>query len=324
MIVILHSSIANDAPLDEHDTLLQVAVVREALQKLGLEVVAIPFTLDFAALKSTLQQYNPTVVFNLVESVNGRGELTHLVPSILEQLKIPYTGGSAKALFTSADKILAKRLLQSAAIPTPAWFELSDLKTKKFPSDGPYIIKSVIEDGSIGIDQTSFVRDQDAFVKIMQDRQCQFGGQWFAEHYIPGREFNISVLASSSGPQVLPIAEIKFIDFAADKFHIVDYAAKWETESNEYQKTPRSFSFSENDDFLLAHLKELSLTCWDLFAVSGYARVDFRVDHLDQPWVLEVNVCPSLAPDAGFIAAAKESGLAFEDVIERILQDARR
>ncbi len=324
MIIILHSALAEDAPLDEQDTLVQVAVVQNALEQLGFQVIAVPFTLDFIQLGKTLRQHNPSLVFNLVESVDGRGELIHLVPLLLEQLKIPYTGGNTKALFTSSDKILAKRLLNSAGIATPAWIELADLKKKSFPLDGPYLVKSVIEDGSIGIDQSSLVHDTLAFSEIIEDRTLRFGGQWFAERYIPGREFNLSLIAGDSGPQVLPVAEIKFIDFPEDQFQIVDYAAKWKTESKEYQNTPRSFDFDANDQALLEHLKTQALACWDLFEVTGYARVDFRVDQASQPYVLEVNVCPSLAPDAGFIAAAAQQGLSYEKVLERILSDARR
>lgn len=324
MIIILHSSIAENATPDEHDTLVQVAIVQAALEKLGFEVIALPFTLDFPKLSATLRQHNPSVVFNLVESVEGRGELIYLAPMLLDQLAIPYTGGNAKALFTSSDKVLAKRLLKSANIATPDWFESADLPHKQFSPDGHYLVKSIIEDGSIGIDQTSLVNDAATFAKVISDRQHRFGGRWFAERYIPGREFNISILASDSGPEVLPIAEIKFIDFAEDQFHIVDYAAKWLVQSKEYQNTPRNFNFSDRDHQLLGHLKKLALACWNLFAVKGYARIDFRIDHLEQPWALEVNVNPALTPDAGFIAAAEKAGLSYERVIERILNDTQK
>ena len=70
---------------------------------------------------------------------------------------------------------------------------------------------------------------------------------------------------------------------------------------------------------LLDELAEIALTCWDLFALRGYARVDFRVDAANRPWVLEVNTNPCLSPDAGFVAAAERSGLTFEQVVEKVV-----
>lgn len=322
MIVILHSALQENASTDELDTLIQVSRVKKAVEKLGYEAMTVPFSLDFSKLTACLQQIKPTIVFNLVESVNGRGDLIHLAPLILEHLKIPYTGGNSRAFFQSSDKVLAKRLLQSAGIATPSWFGF--LEQPLVLDNAPYIIKSVMEDGSIGIDQTSLGSDPLSLLQVMQDRQRLYGGRWFAERYIHGREFNISILADQNGPKVLPAAEIKFLNFAADQFHIVDYAAKWASDSKEYHNTPRSFAFEEAEQPLLAKLQELSLACWQLFEMSGYARVDFRVDEQNQPWVLEVNVNPSLAEDAGFIAASSEAGLSYEDIIEKILQSARR
>lgn len=316
MIVILHSAIAADAPLDECETMLQVAMVAKSLQELGYQVASVPFSLDLAHLGQVLQALQPKLIFNLVESVNGRGDLIHLVPVYLEQLRLPYTGGGAQALWATSDKILAKRLLTAANIATPAWLEAL---SKSFPLDGPYIVKSVSEDGSIGLDQNSLVNDQQTFSRLIEDQRLCYGGQWFGERYIAGREFNVSILASPKGPEVLPLAEIQFIDFAADQFHIVDYAAKWVTTSAEYHNTPRTFDFAPSDQSLLVELQALALHCWQAFQLAGYARVDIRVDSDGKPWVLEVNVNPSLAPDAGFIAAANKAGLDYKNVVAHII-----
>ena len=135
----------------------------------------------------------------------------------------------------------------------------------------------------------------------LQEKQ---GGECFAEAYIDGREFNLSLLASKAGPQVLPPAEIRFEDYPEGKTRIVGYRAKWHESSFEYLHTVRSFEFPPEDDELLSRLKDLAVRCWSLFDLRGYARVDFRVDRDGRPWVLEVNVNPCLSPDAGFFAAA--------------------
>jgi D-alanine-D-alanine ligase-like ATP-grasp enzyme len=60
-----------------------------------------------------------------------------------------------------------------------------------------------------------------------------------------------------------------------------------------------------------------------LLGLRGYVRVDFRVDQAGQPWILEINANPCLSPDAGFPAAAAQAGLSFEQLVARILADAR-
>ena len=144
----------------------------------------------------------------------------------------------------------------------------------------------------------------------------------FAELYIDGREFNLSLLAGNTGPEVLPPAEILFHDYPPDMAKVVDYRSKWVEDSFEYLHTPRSFDFSKKDEPLIQRLKDMAIHCWNIFGLRGYARVDFRVDENSQPWILEVNTNPCLSPDGGFSAAVEQAGLTFNQAIERIVQDA--
>jgi D-alanine-D-alanine ligase len=155
-------------------------------------------------------------------------------------------------------------------------------------------------------------------VDAMALRKQNLGGACFAEKYIEGREFNVSLLAGDA----LPPAEILFDAYPAGKIRVVGYRAKWEEESFEYAATRRSFSFSQADKPLLERLVQLSLQCWRVFGLRGYARVDFRVDDAGAPWILEVNANPCLSPDAGFLAAAAQARLSFPDVLRRIIDDA--
>jgi D-alanine-D-alanine ligase len=138
---------------------------------------------------------------------------------------------------------------------------------------------------------------------------------------VDGREFNLSVLAGKNGPEVLPPAEIIFEGYTPDMPKIVDYRAKWDETAYAYHHTPRTFDFTSEDYPLLETLKKLALQCWKCFNLSGYARVDFRVDTGGAPWVLEVNANPCLSPDAGFAAALERAGISFEAAVERILSD---
>ena len=174
---------------------------------------------------------------------------------------------------------------------------------------------------SIGLDENSIVEDcrPEAVFPLLRSRAARLGGACFAERFIAGREFNLSLLAGPCGPDVLPPAEILFEGFSQAMPRIVDYRAKWDQDAFEYHHTPRRFDFNATDRRLLQRLKDLSIQCWRHFGLNGYARVDFRVDPAGQPWVLEINANPCLSTDAGFAAALERAGIAYNDAIARIV-----
>jgi len=340
-IAVLHSQILQGATRDEQDIMVQVEAVSQALGSLGFEPVIIPFSPDLELTVNALLGSKPDLVFNLVETVIGSGRFVHLAPTILDYLKIPYTGSRTEAIFLTSNKLLAKKILKPLGIPTPKWISLEstteedpvdgDLEDYKPVSSDPHIIKSVWEHASIGLDEGSVItadtRHTDRLRYLRQEmehRKERDGQDCFAEIYIEGREFNLSLLASDNGPrpQVLPPAEIRFEDYPSGKFKIVDYRAKWDEDSFEYRHTSRCFEFPDEDRPLLKQLAELAKKCWYIFKLAGYARVDFRVDQAGKPWVLEINANPCLSPDSGFAAAAKQTGLSFEQLIQRIINDS--
>ena len=146
----------------------------------------------------------------------------------------------------------------------------------------------------------------------------------FAERYVEGREFNLSVLAGPEGPEVLPPAEIDFSAFPPGEPRIVGNRAKWDAGSFVFQNTPHLFEFPPSDQPLLERLSRLAREAWHLFRLGGYARVDFRVDEAGEPWILEINANPCLSPDAGFAAALIQASIPFPQAIARILEDALR
>ncbi len=319
-VAVLYGAVGAGAGLDEEDALVEVEVVQRTLAGLGFTPVPMPLGLNLAEARARLVAAKPAFVFNLVESVAGQGRLIALGPTLLEALGLSYTGASANAVWLTSQKTLAKRLMAGAGIATPPWVEAG--RTPEFP--GPYIVKSVWEHASIGIDGDSIMVEARRLPALLRRRQRQFGGEWFVERFIDGREFNLSLLAGADAVEVLPPAEMRFVDYPAGKPRIVDYAAKWHVGSFEYVNTVRRFDFPEADRALLDLVAGAARACWELFGLAGYARVDIRVDELGTPWVLEVNINPCLSPDAGFLAAAARAGLGLPAVIERILCDLNR
>lgn len=313
-VPVLHGAAA-DRP-DEADTVIAAETIRDALGRLGYRSEIVHLGLDLGAL-SALAARRPALVFNLVEALAGDGTLAHLAPSALEHFGLPYSGGTAQSLRDTLSKTAAKRLLQSAGLPTPAW----SLDGSGLGGVERVIVKSIGEHASIGIDAGSVVAADRAAEEIAA-RQARFGGQFFAEAFIEGREFNLALLDGPDGPRLLPIAEIDFIDYPDDRPRIVDYEAKWEDGSFAFGNTPRHFDFPAADGALLKRLGELALATWRLFDLTGYVRVDFRVDSMNRPWILEINVNPCLSPDAGFAAAAARAGVGYDEMIEDIVSAA--
>jgi D-alanine-D-alanine ligase len=311
---------------DQRDVLFQAQAVAGALRELGYAPYDLPVSMDFGAFLHSLRSDPPLFTFNLMESIEGQGRLIHLAPCLLDALGIPYTGCGTDALYTTSNKLLAKRKLQGAGILTPHFYSMDDLQSPEARVKGTFIIKSVWEHASIGIgdDSVVAVKRGTRLLQEMQRRLRTLGGECFAETYIQGREFNLSLLAAHNGPEVLPPAEIRFDDYPRGKRHMVCYRAKWDEDSFEYRHTPRRFTFLPADAPLLERLKKLSRECWDLFGLRGYARVDFRVDREGRPWILEINTNPCLSPDAGFAAAADRAGITFSQMIATILQAMNR
>jgi len=320
--VVLHGEVPEGAGRDEQDVLVQATQVSRSLAELGYKPTAIAVSADFTRLIEHLNILQPDFAFNLVESVMGQGRLIHMAPSILDYLKISYTGARTEAVFVTSHKLLAKKFLQMYGLDTPPWISPDDPGANPF-MPGAYMIKSAWEHASVGLDDDSIVSAQNEkkLHKIMKTKRDCLGGDCFAEAFIAGREFNLSLLAGPVGPEVLPAAEIRFDDYPPGKHRIVGYRAKWDEDSFEYRHTPRSFDFRAEDAPLLEKLADLAVRCWRLFDLKGYARVDFRVDEMGRPWILEINANPCLSEDAGFYAAARRAGLKFNRVIERIIAD---
>ena len=314
LAAIIHGNIPPDAPPDERDTLVQVEEVAAALRRLGYRVTCIPLGLDLGRLRS-LRALAPAVVVNLVEALQGEGRLIHLAAEVLDTMGIAYTGAPATALYTTTNKLLAKALMRGAGLPTP------DLWSPG--AAGPFIVKSVHEDASIGLDAGSVVPGDEVPALVARQRQ-RFGGAWFAERFIDGREFNLPLIEGEDGPELLPLGEMEFLDFLEAEPRIIGYAAKWDPTSSAYHNTPRTFDSRPGDGPLRQLMTALALQAWDLFGLAGYARIDFRVDTAGRPWLLEVNANPCLSGDAGYVAAADEAGLSQLELVRRIVAAARR
>ncbi len=333
-VAILFNAMSENAKTDELDVLEQLEAIAAVLGRLGAAVERVPCDFDLRAVAAALGRFKPDVVFNLVECLESYGKLIHLVPTMLDALGIHYTGASAESLYLTSHKLLAKERMRLGGLLTPDWFgpwppggaaPLVKQRTRG-RRRSRYIIKALWEHASWGMDDDVIVENADdaALLARMKELAPRLRGECYAEAFVEGREFNLSVISTADGPRVLPVAEILFLGYPKGKPRIVGYKAKWEEEAAEYRGTPRTFDFKREDRELVALLPRVALAAWKLFALRGYARVDFRVDAKGDPYILEVNANPCISPDAGFIAAAQQGGLDYDAAIRTILDEALR
>lgn len=305
---------ATDGRPDEVDTLEAALAITETLRGLGYASDLVHVGLDLTPIEA-LSQRRPLAVFNLVEAIRCDFRLQPFVPAVFEKMRLPYTGCRFDAIVAAMSKTRSKHVLKAAAIATPVWI---DGIRNPLPPDTVVLVKSDSEHASVGIEASSVVPAMQA-QDMIRHREKAFGGRFFAEVFIEGREFNVAMVEGPDGPEALPVPEILFVDYPDGKPRIVDYDAKWMVDSFAYNNTPRAFGIEKADGKLARKLKRMALDVWRAFGLSGYARVDFRVDAMGKPWVIDVNTNPCITPDAGFASTASEAGISYPQLIERIV-----
>lgn len=310
--------------IEPDDNLATISTAREVAKhydKLGYPNMIRHFDYTPATFKTEVEAEKPDCVFNLVESVSGTSRLIHVPPIYLEELRLPYTGCPAHAIELSNDKVLSKRILALLDLPTPRW---GTPKTMKPGEGGTWIVKAQHEHASFGMSQASVVQGTTAALELADKLAREHKIDWMMEEFIDGREFNVSMVETPKGPRTLPVAEIVFQDYERGMHKIIDYKAKWDEKSFEYNHTVRRYEFGAADRKLLKALEDISLKVWSGFDLRGWARVDFRVDAKGSPFVVDINANPDLSLDAGFMAAASRAEIAPHEAIRMITAAALR
>jgi D-alanine-D-alanine ligase len=321
-VLVLHTDVAPDAPPDDQDTLCAVAAVHEALTQRGHDSITAPFVPELGKLKALLDEHRPDIVFNLVESVFGLDDLTLIAPAMLEKLGVPCTGNHAGTLSVTTEKPLAKMIMRQCGLPTADWFVGPDWEGLR--EGRTYIVKSTTEDCSLGLDDGAVVVGAGAVRERAGYCSRRYGGRWFAEAFLDGREFNISVIENNGKPQVLPVPEMQYLNWTPGRPRIVGYAAKWDQESPDLANTERLFGIDEKEPDLAKRLRDLVARAWTQFGMHGFGRVDLRLDRDGNPFILEVNPNSCLEPGAGLAAAASAAGLSYSDLIMRVIEEGLR
>ena len=302
----------------QESVLSRLNAVQQALLSSGYPVQSLQARGDLTVLIKKIRSGKTDLVLNLCEEFLGRTRLEMNVAALLELLDIPFTGSSALVLGLSQDKGKTKSILAQGGIPTPAYCVWQPGMDRRLSGlHFPLIIKPLLEDASLRIDNDAYTADEKTLKQQVQKIQKGYG-QVLVEEYIEGRELNVSILGNNR-PQVLPISEIDFSSMPPGLPRICSYAAKWVENSREFSSTvprcPASLPAKVEEA-----VKQVSLEAYRIMDCRDYARVDIRLSAEGIPYVLEINANPDISPDAGMTRSAKTAGYTYPEFIARIVE----
>jgi D-alanine-D-alanine ligase len=318
---------------DDLDSEETIQGISHALESKGHQVTFLEGNLE---LVDSLPRLKPDICFNICEGYFGDGREAH-VPSILEMMRLPYTGSRVLTLALSLDKPMTKRVLTYHSLPTPA-FQVFERLTEPVDPDlkFPLFVKPSREGTGMGISAESIVHDESQLRAQLRRLFERFDEPVLVEHFIEGREVTVGVIGNLRSPVAWRIPEDEEAPRIVRGLHFfppleVDMAAYPKEEAGIYtsrMKVEMAHEFHYmcpaplNDD----QLEDLSWLAAATFRVTGcldVARVDFRLDANDgdRPYILEVNPLPGLNPGySDLCIEATADGWTYEELINEILE----
>jgi D-alanine-D-alanine ligase len=293
--------------------------VISTLRAMGHEVRPLGVHDDLGAIRREVEEWKPHIAFNLLEGFDDITIFDQNVVSHLELLKLAYTGCNPRGLLLARDKSLSKKLLAYHRIPVPEFEVVRAGRPIRRPKrlTFPLMVKSLTQEASIGISQASVVDSDEKLKERVAFIHDSIGTAAIVEQYIEGRELYVGVLGNQA-LQALPVWELFFTNMPEGARRIATDRVKW---SVKYQKKYGidSGPARELPDEQAKEIQHLCKRAFRALELSGYARIDLRLDEQGHVWVLEANPNPQIARGEDFAASAEKVGLTYESVLQRII-----
>jgi len=293
--------------------------VISTLTKRGHEVRCLGVLDTLSELRAAITDWQPDIVFNLLEEFDGIVTYDQHVVAFLELMRQPYTGSNPRGLLLSRDKSICKQLFAYHRIPSPQFAVFRKGVKFKLPKKlkFPLFVKSTTEDASLGIAQASVVEDEAKLRERVGFVHEQIGSNALVEEYIEGQELYVGVLGNERLTR-LPVWEMVFGSMPDTLSAIATRKVKWD---RRYQKK-YGITTREADELpreIVQRLDVLSRRIFRALGLSGYARMDFRLAPDGRIFVLEANANPNLAEEEDFALSALEAGYEYPELLERII-----
>jgi D-alanine-D-alanine ligase len=293
--------------------------VVSTLRGMGHEVEPLRVHDDLGEIRRMVTEWKPHIAFNLLEGFDDITIFDQNVVSHLELLKLSYTGCNPRGLLLARDKSLSKKLLAYHRIPVPEAevFRIGRPIRRPKRLQFPLIVKSLTQEASIGISQASVVDSDEKFKERVTFIHESIRTTAIAEQYIDGRELYVGILGNQA-LQALPVWELFFTNMPEGSKRIATDRVKW---SVKYQKKYGIDSGAATDlpDGVADKIQHVCKRAYRALELSGYARIDLRLDEAGNVWVLEANPNPQIARGEDFAEAAAKMGMNYEAVLQRII-----
>jgi D-alanine-D-alanine ligase len=241
-------------------------------------------------------------------ALHGRMGEDGKVQGLLEVLGIPYTGSGVLASALAMHKGFARKLFRQHNLATPAGYvaglaELEQVEDLHLDLGFPCVVKPAQGGSSVGLTLVHTLGQ----LRPAVAKACRYGGEALVERYVKGREVTVAVLAG----EVLGSCEISHSSAT------FDFDTKYQGGAR-YHLPPRL------SPTRVANIEAMALAAYRALGCRGAARVDFIVPDVGNEVLLEVNTLPGMTPSSLLPKIAKQAGLSFEDLCEKLLATAAR
>jgi D-alanine-D-alanine ligase len=297
--------------------------VLQALRGLDHDVHPLAVNDDLAVIRQANDEFKPHIAFNLLEAFHEIGTFDQNVVSYLELLRLPYTGCNPRGMFLARDKALSKKLLQYHRITVPDFMMVRRSRKARMPKrlGFPLIVKSLTQEASIGISQASVVDDSVKLQERVQFIHDSIGTDAIVEEYVDGKELYCGVIGNQR-LEVLPVWEMTFENLPEGQRRIATERVKWN--SKYQQKVGVMTGATDLSDEMVKKVQHVARRVYKVLELSGYARVDLRLDSTGKLFVLEANPNPQIADGEDFARSADLMGLSYPQLIQKILTTGLR
>src|SRR6266481_7894850 len=323
IIVLMHQDLVPPETLDglsdkEKQEIKTEFDVTSTLKKMGHEVYPIGLYNQLNVIGNALIEHKPHIAFNLLEEFHGYPLYDQHVVSYLELMKQPYTGCNPRGLTICRDKALSKMVLAYHRIHVPAFavFHMNRKVKRSKRLKFPLLVKSISEEGSVGIARASIVNDDEKLAERVEFIHRQTKTHAIAEQYIAGREIYVSVIGNQRLQTYTPW-ELVIEKLPEGAPNIATSKLKWDPAYQE--KVGVVTKAAEIDKAMRKKLERLSKRIYRTLFLSGYARLDYRVTEDGRIYLLEANPNPQIAHNEDFADSAKDCGVDYEALLQKIM-----
>jgi D-alanine-D-alanine ligase len=291
----------------------------QCLRKLGHEPRALGVQDEFLPIRDAVEEFKPHIVFNLLEEFHSNMLFDQNVVSLLELLRVPYTGCNPRGLILARSKSLGKKLLAYHRIPVPDFLVIPRRHRTRRPKklEFPLIVKSLVEHSSYGIAQASLVEDDERLAERVAFVHESIGTDAIAERFIEGREIYVGVIGNDRLIALPPI-ELVFENMPANAALIATAKVKHDLA---YQ-AKRGITLRAAEGLgpeVEERIARLAKRIYKTLELDGYARIDFRLGAGNVPYFLDANPNPDISDGEELASAAALAGMKYGDLISRIL-----